>query len=95
MEVDSIGGNKYFVTFIDEHSRKLLTYLIKRKDGVFEVFKKFKSIVEKQSGHKIKVLKTDGGGEYVSNDFDRFYDHEGIVQEIVPPYTPQQTSVSK
>ena len=34
MQVDSIGGNRYFVTPIDDHSRKLLTYLIKGKDGV-------------------------------------------------------------
>ena len=51
------------VTFIDDYSRKLWTYLIKMKHEVFEVFKKFKSMVESQSGHKLKVLKTDGGGE--------------------------------
>ena len=40
-------GNKYFVTFIDEFSRKLWIYLIKRKSDVIEVFKKFKVSVEK------------------------------------------------
>ena len=69
IQVDSYGGNKYFATFIDNYSRKLCTYIIKRKDKVIEVFKKFKSMVEQQSGHKLKVLKTYGGGEYVSNDF--------------------------
>jgi hypothetical protein len=38
------------------------------------MFKKFKSMVERKSGHKIKVLKTDGGGKYVSNEFGRFFD---------------------
>lgn len=41
MQVDYIGGNRYFVIFIDDHSRKLCTYLIKRKQwgtrGVQEV----------------------------------------------------------
>lgn len=69
MQVDSIGGNRYFVTFTNDHSRKLWTYLIKRKDELFEVFKKFKYMVERQNGHKLKVLKTYGGGEYVSKDF--------------------------
>ena len=67
MQVDSYGGNRYFVTFIDDFSRKLWIYLIKRKDEVFDVFKRFKSMAERQSGHKVKILKTDGGGEYTSS----------------------------
>lgn len=95
MQVNFIGGNKYFVIFIDDHSRKLQTCLIKRKDEVFEVFKKFKSMVKRQKDHKFKVLKTDGGGEYVSKDFERFVDQEGIVHEVVPPYTPQQNGIAE
>jgi len=36
---------------------------------VFEVLKKFKSLVDRQSGHKIKTLRIDGGGDYVSSEF--------------------------
>ncbi|KAG5134117.1 hypothetical protein JHK82_025305 [Glycine max] len=54
------GGNKYFVTFIDEFSRKLWIYLIKRKSDVIEVFKKFKVSVEKQCGKNLEILRTDG-----------------------------------
>lgn len=49
--------------------------------------------MERQSDHKIKTLNTYGEGEYVSNDFGKFCDHEGIVHEVVPPYTPQQNGV--
>lgn len=77
------------MTFIDDHSRKICAYLIKRKSDVFEVFQKFKNMVEKQSGKCIKTLKIDGGGEYVSNEFQAFCNSEGIVHEITPPYTPQ------
>ena len=90
-----MGGNKYFVTFIDDFSRKLWTYLIKKKSEVIEVFTKFKSMVERQSGRKLKVLRTDGGGEYVSKDFDRLCEKEGIVHEVVPPYTPQQNGIAE
>lgn len=85
----------YFVTFIYDFSRKLWTYLIKRKDEVLEVFKKFKSMVERQSDHKIKTLKTYGGSEYVSNDFGKFCDRERIIHEVLPPYTPQQNGVTE
>jgi hypothetical protein len=49
MQVDSTGGNRYFVTFIDSHSRRLWTYLIHKKSEVFEAFKRFKSTTERQS----------------------------------------------
>lgn len=90
-----IGGNRYFVTFIDDYSRKLWIYLIKRKNEIFKVFKNFKSMVERKSSHNLKVLKMDSGGEYVSNDFGRFYDQEGITYEVAPPYTLQQNSVAE
>lgn len=43
---------------------------------------------KKQSDHKIKTLKIDGGGEYASNEFVKFCYQEGIIHEVVPPYTP-------
>ena len=63
IQVDSFGGNKYFFTFIDHYSQKLWTYLIKKKSKVIEVFSKFKTMVERQSGRKLKVLRNGGGGE--------------------------------
>ena len=95
IQVDSMGGNKYFVTFIDDFSQKLWTYLIKKKSDVIEVFSKFKSMVERQSGQKFKVLRTDGGGEYVLKDFDKLCEKEGILDEVVPPYTPQQNETAE
>ena len=71
-------GNKYFVTFIDDFSRKLWTYLIKKKSEVIEVFTKFKSMVERQSGRKLKVLRTDGGGEYVSKTSTDYVKRKGL-----------------
>ncbi|XP_058775646.1 uncharacterized protein LOC131649925 [Vicia villosa] len=66
-----------------------------RKDEVFDVFKRFKSMAERQCGRKLKVLKTDGGGEYTSVAFGKYCDDEGIVREVVPPYTPQQNGIAE
>ena len=95
MQVNSYGGNQYFVTFIDDFSRKLWIYLIKRKDEVFEVFKQFKSMVERQCGKKLKTLKTGGGGEFTSGEFMSYCNDEGIIREVVPPYTPQQNGIAE
>lgn len=70
LQVDLIKGNKYFVTFIVDFSQKFWTYIIKNESDLLEVFTKFKSMVERQSGQKIKILRIYGGGEYVSKDFD-------------------------
>lgn len=93
MQVDLISGNRYFVTFIDDRSRKLCTCMFKRKDEVFDVCKKFKSMVERQSGCKLKELKIDDGGEYVSKDFGKFCDQEGMVHEVVPSYKLHKNGV--
>jgi hypothetical protein len=52
----SLGGSKYFVSFIDEFSRMMWIQLMKTKDEVLQNFKTFKLEVEKQSSKKIKVL---------------------------------------
>ena len=43
----SLGGAQYFVTFIDDHSRKTWVYLLKTKNQVLEVFKQFLSLMER------------------------------------------------
>lgn len=91
----SLGGNKYFVSFIDEFSRKIWVYLLKAKSEVFSVFKVFKSMAEKQSGKYIKVLRTDGGGEFCSHEMENFCTENGILHEIVAPYTPQHNGIAE
>jgi transposase InsO family protein len=51
--------------------------------------------VENQTGRKIKVLRTDNGGEYTSNEFNDFYAGEGIKRELTIPYNPQQNGVAE
>ena len=61
MNISSIGGNKYFLTFIDDFSRKTWIYLLKSKDEVFHCFKIFKALVGRQSDRLIKMVHSDGG----------------------------------
>ena len=65
----SLDGNLYFLMFIDDYTKKKLIYFVKQKSKTFEVFKKFKTLVEKESGKFIKVLRFDRGGEYKLNEF--------------------------
>ena len=87
--VPSIGGEKYFVSFIDDYSRRCWVYPIKRKADVFSVFKVLKARVEPESGNKIKCLRTDNGGEYTGDEFDKFCKQEGIKRQFTAAYTPK------
>jgi uncharacterized protein YigE (DUF2233 family) len=68
-ELKSIGGNNYFLTFIDDYTRHVWLYLIEKKSEVFTKFKKFKALVEKQN----------------SLEFAKFCEDEGIVHEVTAP----------
>jgi hypothetical protein len=78
MKTTSHGGVPYFLTFIDDSSRKIHVYLLKAKGEVFEKFKQYKALVENKIGHKIKVLRYDNGGKFVSKKFDAFLAECGI-----------------
>lgn len=93
--VTSLGGAKYFVSLIDDYSRRCWVYPIKRKGDVFEVFKVFKARVELESGKKIKCLRTDNGGEFANDAFDAFCQQEGIKRQFTTVYTPQQNGVAE
>ena len=88
MPTVSLGGANYFVTFIDDLSCKVWAYPLKRKDEVLSVFKKFVTLVEIETGKKVKCLRSDNGGEYISKSFVDFCDTKGIKRELTAPYTP-------
>nr|GEX04724.1 hypothetical protein [Tanacetum cinerariifolium] len=62
-------GASYFITFTDDFSHYGYVYLMKHKHEVFETFKIFQNEVEKQLGKKIKAIRSDRGGEYLSHEF--------------------------
>ena len=68
----SLGGYEYYVIFIDDYSRRTWIYFLKTKGEVFIHFKEFKALVEKQTGRKIRVLRSDNGGEYTDGGFSDF-----------------------
>ena len=95
MSVPTFGQKVYFITFIDDFSRYGYVYLIKHKSKGFDMFKVFKAEVENQLNKKIKVLRTDRGGEYTSGILDDFCKENGIIHHYTLPYTPQQNGVAE
>ncbi|KAK1642514.1 hypothetical protein QYE76_060319 [Lolium multiflorum] len=91
----SRGGYRYVLTFTDDLSRYGYIYLMKHKSETFEKFKEFQSEVENQRNKKIKFLRSDRGGEYLSYEFGMHLKKCGILSQLTPPGTPQRNGVSE
>jgi hypothetical protein len=89
----SLSGYVYYVSFIDDYSLKTWVYFLKSKYEVFEKFKEFKALIENLSERKIKILRSDNGGEYTSKDFVNVCRDVRIKRELTTPYNPQQNGV--
>jgi transposase InsO family protein len=70
-------------------------YFLEEKSEAFETFKMFKVMIEKTTGKNIRSLRSDRGGEYLSNQFKSYYENHGIRRFLTTPYTPQQNGVAE
>ena len=88
------GGNKFYVTFIDDYSRFTRVYLLKNKDEAFDMFLSYKAEVENQLDKKIKRIRYDRGGKYISLKND-YCENEEIIHEVTPPFSPESNGVAE
>lgn len=91
----SLGGARYMLTIIDDYSRRVWPYFLKQKDDTFAAFKDWKVMIERQTERKVKLLRTDNGGEFCSRKFNDYCRSEGIVRHHTIPHTPQQNGVAE
>jgi hypothetical protein len=78
MEVPTPSNYRYFVVLVDDSTRYTHVCLLKRKEGAFEQFKLFKARADNFLSGKIKAIQSDGGGEFISNEFIRYCAENGI-----------------
>ena len=90
VNVDSVGGSWYYMTFIDDFSSYTFVYFLKSKSDVLAKFKEFVLLMENLTEKKVKTLRSDNGGEYTSIEFQQFYTEHGINRELTVPMTPEQ-----
>lgn len=95
MSVSSLGGSRYYVTFIDDYSRYTFVYFMKNKSEVLEKFKEFHAYAMNVGENPIKILRSDNGGEYSSKEFESFLKSNGIVHQLSVPYNPAQNGVAE
>ncbi|KAM1580053.1 hypothetical protein ACFX1Z_041414 [Malus domestica] len=88
--VVSVSGYRYYLLIVDDYSKYSWYFPLKSKSSVFSTFVEFKSYVENTIGNKIKVVRSDSGGEFTSHQFQHFLKLHGILQQFSCPHTPEQ-----
>jgi transposase InsO family protein len=89
----SLQGENESMLFIDDYLRMTWVVFLKDKSEEFEKFKAFKSLVENETDLKIKCLRLDIGGNFISNEFEEFYYLHGIKRHFSYTRTPQHDGV--
>jgi hypothetical protein len=87
-------GHRYFVTFTCDRTRYTVVYAMRRKSQVLSMFKDFTVWVRLQ-GFEVRLLNSDGGGEYRSNDFVAYCRGHSISQQFTCPDTSAQNGISE
>ena len=93
--ITSINGTRYYVSFIDDFSKFTWFFPLKHKSQVLSTFIHFKSTLENLLTYKLKVLRTDFGGEYNDSAFQNYCSSQGIFRQFSCPHTPQQNGVAE
>ncbi|GFS89807.1 retrovirus-related Pol polyprotein from transposon TNT 1-94 [Trichonephila clavipes] len=95
MPTESQGGNKYFLSIIDDYSRKVTVFPIRNKSDVFHTFIRFQKRAERFLSRKVIAVRTDGGLEFCNKDMDNFLTELGIKHEVTNSYTPEMNGVAE
>eukprot|EP00253_Pinus_taeda_P033890 PITA_33890 len=66
---------------------------MQKKRETYSKFYELKALVKKESGKKVKALRSNNGGEYILDGFKDFYKAKGIRRELIAPHNPQQNGV--
>ncbi|KAJ4708838.1 Retrovirus-related Pol polyprotein from transposon TNT 1-94 [Melia azedarach] len=94
-QVVSLKGARYFLSIIDDYSRKEWVFVLRSKDQVFDKFKTWKALIENQTGKKLKRIRIDNGLEFCNETFDDLCKKCGIARHKTVTHTPQQNGLAE
>ncbi|GBM75134.1 Retrovirus-related Pol polyprotein from transposon TNT 1-94 [Araneus ventricosus] len=89
------NGYKYFITFIDDFSRKATCFLIKTKNEALDTFRKYQARAERFTGQKIFCIHSDNGGVFRGLRFQKDLENTGIKVEFTNSHTPEENGVAE
>ncbi|CAI7906683.1 unnamed protein product [Closterium sp. NIES-54] len=92
----SLLGSRYFLTIVDEHTHAVWVYPLKtKKEVAAAVLKEWMSRAQRESEHKVKVIRTDNEGEFIGNKFEAVLKKKGYQHQLIVPYNLQQNGMAE
>ena len=85
-DVPTLGGSKYVMNIIDDYSIFQWGFTLKKKSEVQQVFQGWKAWVEWETGHKVGLIRNNGGGEYSSATYEAILQKQGVEHQTTAPY---------
>ena len=92
---NSIGGNRYFLLIIDEHTHYYWVEFLSKKSDAFSRLRKWKLQAEREADLKLQYLKSDGGKEFGSKAFEEWLEADGVIHEMSAPYEHEQNGLAE
>ena len=89
----SLGGNYYGLVIVDDYSRFTWTLFLKTKDDAFTAFHKLANVIQNEKSMRIVSIRSDHGGEFQNEKFEKYCFENGIHHNFSAPRTPQQNGV--
>ncbi|GJZ43814.1 retrovirus-related pol polyprotein from transposon TNT 1-94, partial [Tanacetum coccineum] len=90
-----MSGCRYFLSIVDDYSRRVWVHFLRHKNEAFSKFKEWKQLVENQTGRKLKKLRTDNGLEFCNQEFNNLCKESGIARHLTVAGTPQQNGLAE
>ncbi len=96
MSVVSLGGARYACTYRDLHTHKSKSEYLSKKSGTFGSYKCYEIWIKVQRGVEvIKILGTDRGGEFLSDEFTQHLKAKGTEQHLTVHDSPQSNGIAE
>ncbi|KAI0993210.1 hypothetical protein K3495_g14974 [Podosphaera aphanis] len=91
----SFGNFLYYISFVDDATRYCSVALLKTKSDAANAVIQYITKLETQFNIKTKSIRTDNGGEYVSEKLTNYFKQKGINHYLIPPYSPESNGVAE
>ena len=93
--VESINHKRYYVSFTDDYSRYTNIYFLHTKDETFNAYRTYEAWLSNQYNTKVKTLRSDQGGEYLSVEFSAHLKKAGTIRKLTVHDTPEHNGVAE
>ena len=94
-DIQTPGHKKFYMSFTNDYTRYTHLYLLAAKSNTFNAYKMYVAWAKMQRGTVIKRLRSDRGGEYLSEEFSWYLKLEGTERKLTTHDMPQHNSIAE